>query len=34
MGLNAREYYDCYFGRQRSVSKIIDIIEHVGRNGQ
>jgi len=29
MGENAREYY---FGRQRSVAKIISIIENVGRN--
>jgi len=32
MGENAREYYEYYFGRQRSVSKIIDIIERVGTN--
>lgn len=30
MGENAREYYEYYFGRQRSVSKIIDIIERAG----
>jgi len=34
MGENAREYYDHYFGRQRSVSKIIDIIERVAGNGR
>jgi hypothetical protein len=29
MGHNAREYYKQHFGRQRSVSKIIDIVERV-----
>lgn len=33
MGQNAREYYEYYFGRQKSVAKIITVIEHVGRNG-
>lgn len=32
MGENAREYYEYYFGRQKSVAKIITVIEHVGRN--
>ena len=32
MGQNAREYYEYYFGRQKSVAKIITIIEQVGRN--
>lgn len=34
MGENAREYYEYYFGRQKSVAKIITIIEQVGWNGQ
>jgi colanic acid biosynthesis glycosyl transferase WcaI len=34
MGQNAREYYEYYFGRQKSVAKIIKIIEQVGRSGQ
>lgn len=33
MGRNAREYYEYYFGRQKSVAKIINIIENVARNG-
>ena len=33
MGQNAREYYEYYFGRQKSVAKIITIIEQVGWNG-
>ncbi len=31
MGQNARQYYENHFGRQRSVSKIIDILEQAGR---
>lgn len=31
MGQNARQYYESHFGRQRSVSKIIDILERAGR---
>jgi len=34
MGQNAKEYYEYYFGRQKSVAKIISIIEHVAVNGQ
>ena len=34
MGQNAREYYEYYFGRQKSVAKIISIIERVAGNGQ
>jgi glycosyltransferase involved in cell wall biosynthesis len=33
MGENAKEYYEYYFGRQKSVAKIITVIEHVARNG-
>ncbi len=33
MGLNAREYYEFYFGRKKSVAKIISIIETVAGNG-
>lgn len=33
MGRNAKEYYEYYFGRQKSVAKIITVIEHVARNG-
>jgi len=33
MGQNAREYYEYYFGRQKSVAKIVSIIEQAGRNG-
>ena len=33
MGENAREYYEYYFGRKKSVAKIITIIEQVGRSG-
>ena len=34
MGKNAREYYGCHFGRQRSVSRIVEILEQVAGNGQ
>ena len=34
MGRNAKEYYDHYFGRQKSVAKIVSIIERVAGNGQ
>lgn len=30
MGENAKEYYEHYFGRQRSVARIIDVIKQVG----
>lgn len=33
MGENAREYHEYYFGWRRSVAKIIEVIERVGRNG-
>lgn len=33
MGNKARTYYQAHFGRQRSVSRIIDILERIGRNG-
>ena len=33
MGQNAKEYYEYYFGRHKSVAKIITIIEQVGQNG-
>jgi glycosyltransferase involved in cell wall biosynthesis len=33
MGQNAKEYYEYYFGRKKSVAKIISVIEQVGRNG-
>jgi len=33
MGGSARAYYERHFGRRRSVSRIIDIIERAGRNG-
>ncbi|MFC1766570.1 glycosyltransferase [Planctomycetota bacterium] len=33
MGLNARRYYTENFGRRRSVARIIDVIEVVGRVG-
>ena len=33
MGRNAREYYDVNFGRERSVSHIVQIIEAVGQDG-
>ena len=32
MGLNAKEYYEFYFGRQKSVAKIISIIATVAGN--
>jgi glycosyltransferase involved in cell wall biosynthesis len=32
MGDNAREYYKYYFGRKRSVARIIDVIERVAGN--
>ncbi len=28
MGANAKEYYSHYFGRRRSVARIVDVIEH------
>ena len=34
MGKNAREYYGYHFGRQRSVSRIVEILERVAGNGQ
>jgi glycosyltransferase involved in cell wall biosynthesis len=34
MGQNAKEYYDYYFGRQKSVAKIVSIIERVASDGQ
>ena len=34
MGENAKEYYEYYFGRQKSLAKIISIIERVADNGQ
>lgn len=34
MGQNAREYYEYYFGRQKSVAKIISVIEQVGLTGR
>ena len=34
MGRNAKEYYEYYFGRQKSLAKIISIIERVAGNGQ
>ena len=34
MGQNAKEYYEYYFGRRKSVAKIISIIERVAGNGQ
>ena len=34
MGQNAKEYYEYYFGRRKSVEKIISIIERVADNGQ
>lgn len=34
MGQNAREYYEYYFGRRKSVTKIITIIEQVGQSSQ
>jgi len=34
MGRNAKEYYEYYFGRQKSVAKIVSIIELVAGNGQ
>ena len=33
MGQNAKEYYEYYFGRKKSVAKIVSVIEQVGRNG-
>ena len=34
MGKNAREYYGFHFGRQRSVSRIVEILERVADNGR
>jgi colanic acid biosynthesis glycosyl transferase WcaI len=34
MGKNAKEYYERYFGRQRSVSRIIEIIEYIAGDRQ
>jgi colanic acid biosynthesis glycosyl transferase WcaI len=34
MGEHARAYYERHFGRQRSVSRIIDIIEQAAGNGR
>ena len=34
MGDRARKYYHKNFGRRRSVSRIVGIIEQVGRNGR
>jgi colanic acid biosynthesis glycosyl transferase WcaI len=34
MGQRARRYYAENFGRQRSVARIIDVIERVGGNGR
>jgi len=34
MGENAREYYEYYFGRKRSVARIIDVIERVAGDKQ
>jgi len=34
MGENAKEYYMHYFGRKRSVARIIDVIEQVVGNGR
>ena len=34
MGQNAKEYHEYYFGRQKSLAKIISIIERVADNGQ
>jgi len=34
MGQNAKEYYEYYYGRQKSVSRIVEIIERVAGNGQ
>lgn len=33
MGTRARAYYESHFGRKRSVSRIIDILESVGNDG-
>jgi len=33
MGQNAREYYECFFGRKKSSDKIISVIEQVGQHG-
>lgn len=33
MGQNAKEYYEYYFGRKKSVAKIISVIEQIGLNG-
>lgn len=30
MGRNGRSYYECHFGRDRSVSRIVDIVEAAG----
>lgn len=34
MGQNAKEFYKHHFGRQKSVAKIVSIIERVADNGQ
>jgi glycosyltransferase involved in cell wall biosynthesis len=34
MGQNAKEYYEYYFGRQKSVAKIVSIVEGVASYGQ
>ena len=34
MGKNAKEYYEYHFGRQKSVSRIVEILERVAGNGQ
>ena len=33
MGRKARAYYETHFGRRRSVSQIIDILERIGEKG-
>ena len=33
MGQNAKEYYEYYFGRHKSVAKIITVIQQVAGNG-
>jgi glycosyltransferase involved in cell wall biosynthesis len=34
MGENAKEYYEHYFGRKRSVARIIDVLEQVAGSRQ